>query len=210
MKVGTDGVFLGAWVSLSGKERTILDAGTGTGVIALMMAQRSSVASVFAIDIDPASIEEAAENFIASPWPERLSAKLCDFREWDSPVDLIVCNPPFFTNALKAPQERRTLARHNDTLTHSDLVEGALRCLTADGRLAVVLPCDEASSLLKLAAGAGLFPARICNLRTSPGKAPKRTLLELSAKKTPPAVPEEIVIESEEYKSLTRDFYLKY
>jgi len=208
MKVGTDGVFLGAWVSINGSESTILDVGTGTGVIALMLAQRTAATQIVAIDIDRESVEEAAYNFRESQWSDRLSVELCDFRKWNGQVDLIVCNPPFFSNFLKAPEGRRSAARHNDTLTHMDLIDGALRTLSLQGRMAVVLPCEEGQKLILHATGEGLYVFRKCFLKTAENKPPKRVFIEFSKSKTPPAESEEILLDSKEYKTLTQDYYL--
>ena len=217
MKVGTDGVLLGAWVSLSGKEKTILDVGTGTGVIALMLAQRCGSALITALDIDEPSVEEAAGNFADSPWNGRLKAIKGDFRSFENEnqYDLIVSNPPYFINSLKAPQERRNAARHNDTLSHNDLIKGASRLLKEGGRLAVVLPSDEGDLFAGTAFESGLFLKRICRVRTKSGSLPKRCLMEFSAEKKEPLVEEELIMQSgaeftPDYVSLTRDFYLAF
>ena len=234
MKVGPDGVLLGAWVSLelpdspTGRGQTspsVLDVGTGTGVIALMLAQRLAAAGfaqepggvrIVGIDIDAPSVEEAAANFAASPWAASLSAQLSDFKDFEGSYDFIVCNPPYFTGSLKAPDARRTAARHNAALPQSVLIDGALRCMAPSGRLAVVLPCDEAARLIGEARGRGLFPARICHVSTCVGKKPKRTLVELSRRAVSAPSCEELAIQTSggdftpEYRSLTKAFYLKF
>ncbi len=214
MKVGTDGVLLGAWVSSDNTPLRILDAGTGTGVIALMMAQRFPQALIYGIDIDEDSVEEAASNFTASPWNGRLSARSLPLQEWTDEVDLIVSNPPFFINSLKAPDDRRSVARHTDTLTHRDIIAAACRCLSPEGRLAVVYPADEAEYFAGEALSAGLFPNRICHVRTKASAAPKRFMMELSRTKSEPLIEELVIMRdgpdyTEQYKALTRDFYLK-
>lgn len=214
LKVGTDGVLLGAWAAAGCSPARILDVGTGTGVIALMMAQRFTQSTVTGIDIDCDSVEEAAANFASSPWPDRLEACLKAVQDWQEETDLIVSNPPFFINSLKAPDNRRSVARHTDTLQYRDLIAVAKRCLTADGRLAVIYSSSEAEVFAGEALSAGLFPVRICHVRTKDGKAPKRFLMELSYKRKEPFI-EELSIQrgdefSEEYRSLTRDFYLKF
>ncbi|MBQ7575538.1 MAG: methyltransferase domain-containing protein [Bacteroidales bacterium] len=239
-KVGTDGVLLGAWVALDGTERHILDVGTGTGVIALILAQRTESLpadteghacegrhpiTVVAIDIDAPSAREAAANFNASPWSGRMAAFQGDFRGLGGdtihplsflkcPYDLIVSNPPFFTDSLKAPEARRSDARHSDILTFDDLLRGADALLSPEGRLAVIYPATEAERLAGEALSAGLFPIRSCRVSTKAGKAPKRIMMEFSRQKKEPLSEELFIHEgdgfSEAYKALTRDFYLKF
>lgn len=213
-KVGTDGVLLGAWVSLSGSDRRVLDVGTGTGVIALMMAQRAPEAVIAAIDIDFDSVEEATANFIASPWPERLLAMEAPFQQMTGRFDLIVSNPPFFIDSLKAPDSRRSAARHTDTLTHRDLLDNAARLLSDTGRLAVIYPATEAEMFAGEALSSGLFPSRICKVSTKDGNPPKRFLMELSREKKEPLIEKLSIMRdgdySAEYKAVTSDFYLKF
>lgn len=215
-KVGTDGVLLGAWTGLMPGDRTALDAGTGTGVIALMLVQRHPELRVTGIDIDSASAAEAAENFSASRWADRLTAVEADFLQWGSgeKFDLIVSNPPFFVNALKAPDSRRSAARHTDSLPFGALVEKASGMLSDRGRLAVVLPAAEAVSFAGKAFERGLFLSRICRVSTLAGSPAKRALMEFSLKKGG-LVEETLAIENEsgpteEYRSLTKEFYLKF
>ena len=224
-KVGTDGVLLGAWTALEGTERHILDVGTGTGVIALMMAQRTAEAVVVGIDIDGPSAEEAAANFKASPWADRMAAFKGDFRGLGSdqahplaflrcPYDLIVSNPPFFTDSLKAPDSRRSDARHSDTLTFAELAAEAASLLSPDGRLAVIYPAEEAERVAGEALSAGLFPCRRCNISTKAGKPAKRVMMEFSKKRKEPLTEELFIHEgedfSEAYRAVTRDFYLRF
>lgn len=214
MKVGTDGVLLGAWVDMGSSPLRILDAGTGTGVIALMLAQRAGDAVITGIDIDAESVSEASGNFTASPWSGRLTAELKPLQEWTAETDLIISNPPFFINSLKAPDDRRSAARHTDTLTHSDLIQTAVRCLSPEGRLAVIYPSDEAGAFAGEALSAGLFPTRICHVFTKAGTYPKRFMMEISRIKKEPLI-EELIIQDDagytpEYIRLTGDFYLKF
>ena len=224
-KVGTDGVLLGAWAGLDGNERHILDVGTGTGVIALMMAQRTVEAVVVGIDIDGPSAEEAAANFKTSPWAGRMAAFQGDFRGLGSdpshplaflrcPYDLIISNPPFFTDSLKAPESRRSDARHSDTLSFAELAGEAASLLSPEGRLAVIYPAEEAERLAGEALSAGFFPCRRCNISTKAGKTPKRIMMEFSRQKKEPFTEELFIHEgdgfSEAYIALTRDFYLKF
>lgn len=232
MKVGTDGVLLGAWVRVLGTEQHILDIGTGTGVIALMLAQRTAVTppqapTIIGIDIDGASAEEAAANFQASPWAGRMAAFRGDFRGLGAdpahplrflafPYDLIVSNPPFFRDALRAPDPRRSDARHADSLGYGDLIAGAVRNLASDGRLALILPADNADAFTAEAAASGLHLQRRCLVSTLAGHVPVRALLEFSLSAVP-AAPEETALAIQDpagftpaYKALTRDFYLKF
>lgn len=226
MKVGTDGVLLGAWVRLLGTEQHILDVGTGTGVIALMLAQRSS-ATIIGIDIDGRSAEEAAANFKASPWAGRMAAFPGDFRGMGGDpsyplnflsisYDLIVSNPPFFLDSLKAPDPRRSDARHADSLRYGDLVVGADRNLAPDGRLALILPADNADDFTAEAETYGLHLCRRCHVSTVAGRAPSRTLLEFSRTPVTPFIEDTVLAIQDasgytaEYRALTQDFYLNF
>lgn len=219
MKVGTDGVLLGAWASGG---RRILDVGTGTGVIALMMAQRFPDAQVTAIDIDEDAVRQAQANVAASPFSNRvvvLHSSLQDFCSPPSdilhhPSDIlpssfssIVSNPPFFVNALKAPDRQRSVARHADTLTFTELMQGASRLLADDGELSVIIPFDYRRRMEDEALFAGFFPSRLCAVRTTDSKPPRRYLLAF--RKHPcPLQREELTIASDAYRRLTHDFYL--
>ena len=233
MKVGTDGVLIGAWVRLRGDEQHILDVGTGTGVIALMLAQRTSqsdetqaqAATIIGIDIDKPSAEEAAANFKASPWAGRMAAFAGDFRGLGTdpshplkylafPYDLIVSNPPYFVDALKAPDPRRNDARHADSLTYADLVANAVRNLAPDGRLALILPSDAAARFAAEALACGLHLRRRTDVFTLAGTSPTRTLLEFS-RTSAPLEETTLAIQdaagfTDEYRTLTREFYLKF
>lgn len=220
MKVGTDGVLLGAWTGLRTTDRRLLDIGTGTGVIALMLAQRAPEAHVTGIDI--ADTSQARENADASPWGARLTFATCPAQAFESPApfDLIVSNPPFFDDSLLCPDAGRSAARHTVTLTFDALCDAVVRLLAPTGRFAVVLPCSEVARLLR-AAGGRLAVVRRTEVRTTPRHPARRTLLELmpTAAVGPAAHPvcDELVIgtgEHEcytpEYRALTRDFYLKF
>lgn len=215
MKVGTDGVLLGAWVPLDGEERRILDVGTGTGVIALMLTQRNPYSTVIGIDIDNLSVEEAEYNFKASPWSDRLTAVHSDFRSFaEKGFDLVVSNPPFFINSLKAPSQRRSAARHNDTLSQDDLIDGSFNLLSEKGRLAVVLPSDEGALFIEKCREHGLYLSRICKVSTKPGASPKRYLMEFQ-KNNERLIEETLIIQDSEgytveYRKLTGDFYLAF
>lgn len=214
MKVGTDGTLLGAWAR--GGHR-ILDIGTGTGLVALMMAQRFSDAQVTAVDIDPQAVAQARDNVAASPFAQRLTVLEGDVRLLcaEPPLyDAIVANPPYFDNSLCCPDERRTLARHTATLSYGELMTAAARLLTDDGELSVIVPAECRSLLEGEAALAGLLKRRHCDVRTTPRKPPRRTLLSFGKKSLPGIVREEGIIETQPgmrsawYAELTKDFYL--
>ena len=218
MKVGTDGVLLGAWVSTSAADRRVLDIGTGTGLIALMLAQRLPGACIAGVDID--SVEQARENAAASPWGDRLTFHTCAVQAfYDAPFDLIVSNPPFFVDSLTCPDAGRTAARHAVHLTFEELCDAVLRLLTPAGRFALILPVQEAGRFLEVCAGR-LQPVRRTDVRTTPRYPAKRSLLELMRPAAAAAAGferTELIIgtgEHEcytpEYRALTRDFYLKF
>jgi len=219
MKVGMDGVLLGAWADASGAER-ILDIGTGTGLIALMMAQKSNVTQIDAIEIDPEAFPEAFLNVQQSPWNGRIQIELSSFQEFteqtDRKYDLIVSNPPFFTNGIKAPIENRAQARHSHSLPLNVLISGAARLLNENSRISLVLPIESLQEVEKLATLNVLFISRLCRVKPNPIKPEFRILIELTNSEC--AIQEsELMIEFEkhhdytpEYKELTKDFYLKF
>ena len=215
MKVGTDGVLLGAWTDLS-HSRRILDIGTGTGLIALMLAQRCMDARITAIDLDSAAVEQAQENIQASPWKDRIEAlqqDICTYHP-NGTFDTIVSNPPYFIDSLKCPDGQRSTARHTDTLDADRLIGKVSELLTSDGRFSIILPAEQTEDLIRVADEKGLHPSRQTWVITRPGLSPKRILMEF--RKTPVTLqPDELVIElerhvySEEYIALTKEFYLK-
>ena len=216
MKVGTDGVLLGAWATVLPDDRRALDVGTGTGVIALMLAQRSantassanSQMAIIGIDIDEAAAGEAASNFAASPWADRLTARAVSLQVFSgSEFDLIVSNPPFFSASLKAPDAQRCTARHNDTLPPADLIQAARRLLSPSGRLSVIYPPEEARAFVMESESAGLYLSRLTRVISVAGQPPKRHLMEFSRTPGQPLFTD-LVIGSPEYRSLTGDFYL--
>jgi len=219
MKVGMDGVLLGAWADPSGAER-ILDIGTGTGLIALMMAQKNSLAQIDAIEIDPESFPEAIRNVQQSKWAGRIQIELSSFQEFaeqtDWKYDLIVSNPPFFTNGVKAPVENRAQARHSDSLPLEVLILGAANLLAENGRIVLVLPIESLPEISSLANLYKISISRLCRVKPNPIKPEFRILIELTNSEC--AIQEsELMIEFEkhhdytpEYKELTKDFYLKF
>lgn len=218
MKVGTDGVLLGAWVDVAGVGR-ILDIGTGTGLIALMLAQRSS-AHIDAIEIETAAAHQAHENVQRSPWADRVQVhqtSLQGYRPNSSHrYDLIVANPPFFQQALPARNVARSLARHGDQLAPLDLVQAAARLIADRGRLAVIYPVETAQHLLKIAAEHGLSCRRQLNIKPKPHLPVKRLALELSRDRQPTETAT-LIIENETrhhytsgFVALIKPFYLNY
>ncbi len=219
MKVGTDGVLLGAWARLKPTDRRVLDIGTGTGVVALMAAQRTEgwCAQVVAVEIDSQSADEAKGNFEASPWAERLSLVQGAVQglECAERFDHIVSNPPYFVDSLRSPNEGRSLARHTDSLTFDELMRSAERLLTDQGVLSVVLPADALSDITLAAARVGLFLVRRCDVCSKPTSAPIRVLLEFGRKAEPTEQSRLTIYDGKggytaEYVALTRDFYLKF
>ena len=239
MKVNTDAVLLGSWagVSKENKQVKLLDVGTGTGVIALMMAQRLNDAGVkfdiTGIDPDHASYTESAFNFDNSPWREHLHTQEITLQklvtqESGESYDLMVSNPPFFTASLKAPEIRRTISRHNNSLPFRDIILAAMHLLKSGGLLSVILPAGEAETFRREVRGMAtvtepsLFLTRICSVKTTAHKPVKRVMMEFAK------LPENIsltdiggckeenlvvyesdgVTKSREYRDLTSDFYL--
>ncbi len=220
MKVGVDGVLLGAWADVSHQPQTVLDIGTGTGLVALMLAQRCDAVQIDALEIDADAFEEAVENFEQSPWNDRLfcfHASLDDFMDEleDETYDLIVCNPPYFSANVPAPDPKRQLARQSDSLPFEDLLEASGILLSEDGILCVVIPHADEARFCELAAAEDLFVNRVLRVKGTAESPVKRSLLSLSRVQTQMLV-QEMVIEKarheyiEDYKALTRDFYLKF
>ena len=217
MKVGTDGVLLGAWTRVGESDRRILDIGTGTGVIALMMAQRSVNARITAVEIDPPSADDARDNAAASPWGDRVEVVVCDIADYN-PVeryDLILTNPPYFSESLLPPDRSRAAARHTDSLSFGTLADSAHRLLGDDGRLALILPTEGALRFRAEAVERGLYPQRMTEVWSTPRSGAIRLLAEYGRQPLPsPPVPDRIVIDdggfTAEYRALTKDFYLKF
>lgn len=219
MKVGMDGVLLGAWANAFEAQR-ILDIGTGTGLIALMLAQKNASAQIDAIEIDRDACEEANFNVQQSSWGTRINVHCQSFQEFttetEKKYDLVVSNPPFFSNGVKAPDETRAQARHADALPLDELVLGAANLIQEDGRIALILPAEHFQEVENLAKISGLFLSRLCCVKPNPVKPDFRILVELS-KKQSTLQEENLMIEFEthhdytpEYKELTKDFYLKF
>ena len=218
MKVGTDGVLLGAWTNCE-NAKNVLDIGTGTGLIALMVAQRSN-ADIEAIEIDETACMQAGENVDKTLWKSRVKIIHKSLNDYllatDKKFDLIVSNPPYFQNSLYAPEEKRTNARHNALLEYDDIIEAANKLLDEEGTLSLVLPYLEGNMFILKASENNLFCVRQTKVLPNPGKQPKRLLLEFMKRKMP-LVEQEIIIElnkrheySDAYKNLTKDFYLAF
>ena len=216
-RVGTDGVILGACAGVTGKKR-ILDIGTGTGLIALMLAQRCD-ALITAIEPDRASYLQASENVELSKWNSRIKVENTDlqtFMTHSKFFDLIVTNPPYFINSLKNPDHIKSASRHNDSLSHQDILEGADKLLFPDGDLQLILPYDEGRLFTKAASGHGYYCNSVMNIRATPGSEIKRLILSFNRVKK--EYKEGVMtIErgrrfdyTDEYIALTKDFYLNF
>ena len=215
MKVGTDAVLVGAWTEYY-KPKRILDIGTGTGIIAIMMAQKFPQASIDAIDIDTNSFIQAIENVSNSPWKERISVQLTALQDFicADKYDIIVTNPPYFINSFKAPEESRTLARHTDELPFEILIESVKELLRPKGNFYLILPSKEAEIFNGLAQQYNLYLTKRMKVRTKRDKEDiKRCLLRYELEKNPYSELELIIEEetpmsyTEEYKELTKEFY---
>lgn len=220
MKVGTDGVLLGAWTSLGHEPNSILDIGTGTGVIALMLAQRSTAELIDALEIDEDAYEQAVENFENSDWGDRLFCYHAAFDEFveemqdEEKYDLIISNPPFYSADYSSGDAKRDQARFAQALPFEELLEGVSLLLSKSGIFNVVIPYTEEEKFLYMAGDYNLFPQRITRVKGTPESAVKRSLLELSFLTPQPKV-NELIIETArhdytpEYIELVKDFYLK-
>ena len=218
MKVGTDGVLLGAWTSLPPPGSRVLDVGTGTGLIALMIAQRTKDVKVDALEIDPSSASQAKENFQNSPWKEKITSIQSSFQDYSSQCkncyDLIICNPPFFSASSKTPSKEKNLARHDDSLSLGDIFKGSLALMKKKSLISLILPAPKEAQALDLIKEHQLHCKRRTLVTPAPGKSAHRVLLEFSL--IPGKCKEdELTIEtgkrhvySNAYKNLTEAFYL--
>ncbi len=217
MKVGTDGVLLGAWAEGDNPLR-ILDIGSGSGLISLMLAQRFAEAKVVGIDIDQQAVKQSRENVVRSPFTERVEILCTSLQDYapDGKFDLIVSNPPYFQQSLQCPDAQRTLARHTPSLSYNDLLHHAVRLLSADGSLQLILPAQEEESVVRLAKEYHLQLQRICRVQGRENKPAKRILLHFVHATSEGVEPEEsgLTLETmnghrtDAYQSLAKDFYL--
>lgn len=219
MKIGTDGVLLGAWTPIENNPNSILDIGTGTGIIALMLAQRSHAEQIDALEIDEEAYEQSVDNFENSPWSDRLfcfHAGLDEFvEEPEDEYDLIVSNPPFYNEDYKTECKQRDMARFQDAMPFEDLIEAAALLLSENGIFALIIPSKEEEKFLALAKECELFPLKITRVKGTPTTEIKRSLLAFSRNEISSFVVDELIIETarhlytEEYIKLTKEFYLK-
>ena len=219
MKVGTDGVLLGAWTPINHKPNSILDIGAGTGLIALMLAQRTSAEQIDALEIDEEAYEQATDNFENSPWSDRLfcyHSGLDEFvEEPEEEYDLIVCNPPFYTEDYKTDNEQRDLARFSDAMPFEELIEAADLLLSENGIFSVIIPYKEEEKFIAMANRSELYPIKITHVKGTPNSEIKRSLLAFSRNEIEKFSIDTLIIETarhiytQEYIELTKDFYLK-
>ena len=219
MKIGTDGVLLGAWTPIEHNPFSVLDIGAGTGIIALMIAQRSLAEQIDALEIDEEAYEQAVDNFENSPWRDRLFCFHADLDEFaeepEDEYDLIVSNPPFYTDDYKTESEQRDLARFADAMPFEELIEAAALLLSENGIFSAIIPYKEEEKFIALAKDSDLFPIKITRVKGTPTTEIKRSLLAFSRNFAEAFPVDELIIEisrhiyTEEYIALTRDFYLK-
>ena len=221
MKVGTDGVLLGAWCSVDGYADSILDIGSGTGVISLMIAQRSDAMTIDAVELDENAYEQSVANFEESDWGDRLYCYNATFQEFSDELeeeeetyDLIVSNPPFYTDAFQSEDASRNKARFTSALSFEELIVGVSKILSENGIFAVVIPFKEEVFFIALAKENNLFLNRVCRVQGNETSEVKRSLMEFSSIEVE-LKEESLIIEiarhqyTEAYIDLTRDFYLK-
>ncbi len=218
MKVGTDGVLLGAWANLKENINSVLDIGTGTGLIALQIAQRCDVEIIDALEIEPNAYEQAVENFENSDWGDRLfcyHSSLQEFiEEIDEKYDLIISNPPYYNDTFKELDKNRALARHTKDLSFKELISASAKLLSKNGTCAFIIPFHEESNFLAFAEKSQLYPQRITRVKGNINTNFKRSLLQLSFANTTPTINEFAIeierhIYTKDYKKLVKSFYLK-
>lgn len=223
MKIGTDAVLLGAWCPIDNPDGSglfsVLDVGAGTGVLSLMLAQRSHAEQIDAIEIDEEAYEQCVENFEASPWSDRLfcfHAGLDEFvDEPEDEYDIIISNPPFYSEDYKTDNSQRDLARFQDAMSFEELVEAADLLLSENGIFAVIIPYKEEERFIDLCAEVELFPVKVTRVKGSHTTPIVRSLLAFKRFELSTLTADELVIEinrheyTDDYINLTKDFYLK-
>lgn len=215
MKVGTDGVLLGAWTPI-GNAKHILDVGTGTGLIALQLAQRNPSAKITALEIDFVAAVQTKENVLCSPWADRIEVVCSDFRDYqsESKFDLIVSNPPYFTDALKCPDEQRCTARHTGGLNYDLLFRHSVHLLGEEGIVSLIIPVEAEKAVIDAAWSHKMYPSHCMRVFTKPDKPCRRVMFTFDFHDKG-CIEDSLCIELErheytpEYVALTKDFYLK-
>ncbi len=219
MKIGTDAVLLGAWAPCEHETR-ILDIGTGSGILALMMAQQNTGIPIDAVELESEAAAIARANVEMSPWAGQINVFNTTIQQFCSEAmhqySLVICNPPFFTGSLKAPDKARTLARHNDSLPVEDLLECVSKILEKNGKAAFIIPADAFCYWQNEAAKHILFPSLITYLKSSPDQKPHRVLVVFTRIDSPDIPMTELSIYqgksvyTQEYKDLTKNYYLHF
>lgn len=218
MKIGTDGVLLGAWPTLTHNPKSILDIGAGTGLIALMLAQRCEAETIDALEIDEGAYEQCVENFEASPWGDRLFCYHTGLDEFldeiEDQYDLIVSNPPFHAEEVSSGNAARDIARQNQSLPFVELIEGVSNLLSPNGIFCTIIPYKEETQFIMMAEQSGLYPQHMTRIKGNPSSEIKRSLLHFSFNEKE-VIKDSLTIETErhrytsEYIALTKEFYLK-
>jgi len=219
MKIGTDGVLLGAWCPIDNHPYAVLDIGAGTGILSLMLAQRSHAEQIDALEIDEEAYEQCVENFEASPWSDRLfcfHAGLDEFvDEPEDEYDIIISNPPFYAEDFKTDNSQRDLARFQDAMPFEELIAAADLLLSENGVFAVIIPYKEEERFIDLCAEVELYPVKVTRVKGSHNTPIVRSLLAFKRYELSVLTADELVIEinrheyTDAYLNLTKDFYLK-
>jgi tRNA1Val (adenine37-N6)-methyltransferase len=221
MKVGTDAVLLGAWVSVENEPESILDIGAGTGIISLMMAQRTAAFTIDGVEVEENAYEQCMENFEQSDWGDRLFCYHAAFEgfveemeEEEEKYDLIISNPPFYSDEFETDNKARNKARFTSSLSFDNLIIGAAKLLDDDGSFSVIIPYKEEKSFVQMAKTQKLLLNKVCRVKGNPTSEIKRSLLTFSFNDST-IEEEELIIElgrhlyTNDYINLTKDFYLK-
>lgn len=218
MRVGTDAVILGCWAGVNGNVHSVLDVGTGTGVIALICAQRNPSARIDAVEIDPASAEDAALNFQLSPWSGRMHLFCGDYLEMECgrKYDLIISNPPYFSDSFRASDPVRSKARHDDALPAEKFMLKSEELLRPEGHVTIIIPVNQMARWMKAAGDVHLHAYRICHVFTLADREASRVMVEFNRTDSREPRMESLLIErkpgefSQAYQDLTKDFYTRW